>query len=93
MAELIECHGWAVLFCRHADWTDDDWGHARDEVRKAVGTLSEENGHAAHMNCPANGGSVVALNGWDDTADLPLCLLRLIGEVAPHSWRACPAER
>jgi hypothetical protein len=86
VADLIEYHGWAVLFCHLDDWSDEEWDYARGEVQKAVATLAEEAGHAAHMNWPANGGSVVALNGWDETADAPLRVLRRIAEVAPHSY-------
>ena len=86
MAELLEYHGWAVLYSRHQDWSDDEWDYARGEVDAAVAALREEDGHAAHINWPANGGSVVALNGWASTADAPLQVLRRIGEVAPHSY-------
>jgi len=86
MAELVEYHGWAVLYCRFENWSDDEWAYARDEVSKAVASLTEEDGHAAHVNWPANGGSVVALNGWDDSAEAPLRVLRRIAEVAPHSY-------
>jgi hypothetical protein len=75
-----------VLYSRHHDWSDDEWGYARDEVAKAVSVLTEEDGHAAHLNWPANGGSVVSLNGWDDSAEAPLQVLRRIAEVAPHSY-------
>jgi hypothetical protein len=85
MVELVEYQGWAVLFCRE-DWSEQQWRHARDEVSTVVSALSEENGHAAHVNWPANGGSVVALNGWDDSADAPLRILRRVAELVPHSY-------
>ena len=83
---ILEYHGWTVLCCRDAGWTDDEWGYARASVEVAVEALREEAGHAVHVNWPANGGSVVALNGWTADAEPALALFRRVAEVAPHSY-------
>jgi hypothetical protein len=83
---FIEYHGWAVLLCHIAEWTDDDWDRAEAEVKKAVAALRPEDGHVARVDWPANGGSVVALNGWAASADAALATFRRIGEVVPHSY-------
>lgn len=83
---LIEYHGWAVLYCRDKVWSDEDWDGARDEIEMSVTELRQEDGHAIHMDNPANGGWVVAINGWAETVDKALDLFRRVARVAPDSY-------
>jgi hypothetical protein len=68
------------------DWSDDEWEGARDRASAIVATLHEADGHAAHIDWPANGGTVVAFNGWTEVRDHVLSAVAAIAGLAPDSY-------